>query len=79
MIKHIIFDLDDTLVVEVASAEAAFLAVMVGDSLTRDILGAQRAGLKGIWLNRSGRDLDDQVTPDFQITNLEQLHECLQY
>ena len=26
MIKHIVFDLDDTLVVEVASAEEAFLA-----------------------------------------------------
>lgn len=53
--------------------------VMVGDSLMRDILGAQRVGIKGIWLNRSGRDLDDQVTPDFQITNLEQLHEWLRY
>ena len=51
--------------------------VMVGDSLTRDILGAQRAGLKGIWLNRSGSDATDQVTPDVQITSLSQLHKRL--
>jgi len=31
-------------------------AMIVGDSLTRDIRGAQRAGLKGIWLNREGDD-----------------------
>lgn len=51
--------------------------VMIGDSLTRDILGAQRAGLKGIWLNRSGSDATDQVTADVQITSLNQLHERL--
>ncbi len=51
--------------------------VMVGDSLTRDILGAQRAGLKGIWLNRSGNDAAGQVTPDAQITNLNQIPELL--
>ena len=51
--------------------------VMVGDSLTRDILGAQRAGLKGIWLNRSENGAANQVTPDVQITSLHQLHELL--
>ena len=52
-------------------------AVMVGDSLTRDILGAQRAGLRGIWLNRSGNNAASQVTPDAQIANLNQIHELL--
>ena len=52
-------------------------AVMVGDSLTRDILGAQRAGLKAVWLNRSGNDATSQVTPDVQIENLRQIHELL--
>jgi putative hydrolase of the HAD superfamily len=118
--RSILFDLDDTLVIEMASAEEAFLAtckralqrekirgaklaqyfdailisgevgigkpdtrlfmlalealetspaeaVMVGDSLARDILGAQHAGLKGIWLNRSGSDPTDQVTPDSRL------------
>ena len=52
-------------------------AVMVGDSLARDILGAQRVGLKAVWLNRSGNDATNQVTPDVQIENLSQIHELL--
>lgn len=51
--------------------------VMIGDSLTRDILGAQQAGLKGIWMNRSGSDSTNQITPDAHITSLSQLHEIL--
>ncbi|MDE0683099.1 MAG: HAD family hydrolase [Candidatus Poribacteria bacterium] len=51
--------------------------VMVGDSLTRDILGAQQTGLKGIWLNRSGNDTAGQVTADVQITNLSQMVQLL--
>lgn len=52
--------------------------VMVGDSLTRDILGAQHAGLRGIWLNRSGSgDSVSPVVPDAQITSLSQINELL--
>ena len=51
--------------------------VMVGDSLTRDILGAQHAGLKGIWINRLGGEADSPVVPDAQITSLNQIHELL--
>ena len=51
--------------------------VMVGDSLTRDIFGAKHAGLKGIWLNRSGSKPINQVTPDAQITSLNEMQELL--
>lgn len=52
--------------------------VMVGDSLTRDILGAQRAGLKGIWLNRSGSDDSvNAVVSDAQVTSFRQINEIL--
>ena len=51
--------------------------VMIGDSLTRDILGAQRAGLKGVWLNRSSNDAVDQIIPDAQMTSLNQIYELL--
>lgn len=51
--------------------------VMVGDSLTRDILGAQQTGLKGIWLNRSENDMASQVTVDVQITSLSQIVQLL--
>ena len=53
-------------------------SVMVGDSLTRDILGAQRAGIKGIWLNRLGCDSGDEITPDVHITSLSQLLHSIQ-
>jgi len=36
-------------------------AVMVGDSLSHDVLGAMRAGLRGVWLARGGRDTSHQA------------------
>lgn len=48
-------------------------AVMVGNSLGSDVAGAQRAGLKGVWLNRSGKECDDGVEPDAQIASLSEL------
>ncbi len=57
-------------------------AVMVGDSLYRDVQGAQSAGLKGIWLNRQNTqraqadDLD--ITPDAVITSLSELPALLE-
>lgn len=54
------------------------MAVMVGDSLNRDIIGAQQAGLRGIWINRSGVDCDEDVTPDAQISSLSELGDVLQ-
>ena len=52
--------------------------VMIGDSLARDISGAQRAGLKGIWLNRSGSDDSvNPVVPDAQMTSLSEINELL--
>ncbi|MCK4590875.1 MAG: HAD family hydrolase [Candidatus Latescibacteria bacterium] len=53
-------------------------AVMVGDSLARDIHGAQQADLKGIWINRSGVDCDEEITPDAQIASLSELRDVLQ-
>lgn len=49
------------------------MAVMVGDSLTKDIAGAQNLGLKAVWLNRAGHDGDGVVEPDAEITTLAEL------
>ncbi len=38
---------------------AAGEAVMVGDSWSADVLGAQAAGIRAIWLNRYGRECPD--------------------
>jgi len=64
------------LAVEKMGANPAMTA-MVGDSLHRDVEAAQRAGLKGIWLNRSAADAG-QVGPDAQITALAGLPAALQ-
>ncbi|MHC4646673.1 MAG: HAD family hydrolase [Planctomycetota bacterium] len=52
-------------------------AVMVGDSLSRDIAGAHNAGLKGIWINRDRRERYSTVVPDYEIQSLGEVHEYL--
>jgi putative hydrolase of the HAD superfamily len=52
-------------------------AVMVGNSPSSDVAGAQRAGLKGVWLNRPGKQCDDGVEPDAQIASLSELKRVL--
>lgn len=48
--------------------------LMIGDSLISDILGARNAGIKNVWLNRDSKMIEDGLpTPDFQISNLEEL------
>lgn len=47
--------------------------VMVGDKLTTDILGANTVGMTSIWINRRNMKLDGDITPTYEITNLEQL------
>lgn len=53
-------------------------AVLVGDSLERDIQGAQNAGIRGIWIDRGEIKEDDQkVIPDIQIKTLSELPSVL--
>jgi putative hydrolase of the HAD superfamily len=54
-------------------------AIMVGDSLRRDILGASCCGLKPIWINREGIACDHQYAPliHAQIANLRELYQVL--
>jgi putative hydrolase of the HAD superfamily len=54
-------------------------AVMVGDSLRRDILGASRSGLKALWINREGIACDRQYAPliHAQIADLRELYQVL--
>jgi putative hydrolase of the HAD superfamily len=52
---------------------AADEAVMVGNSLERDILGARNAGVASVWLKVSGSEEHAPVTPDFMIHGLAEL------
>jgi putative hydrolase of the HAD superfamily len=51
-------------------------AVMVGDSWEEDILGAHRAGMRAVWLNRSGRPCPDQALAS-EISSFEPLDAVL--
>lgn len=48
-------------------------AIMVGDSLERDIKGAQAAGIRAVWINRNSDTPPEDITPDEIITELSEL------
>ncbi len=48
-------------------------AVMVGNSLTSDIEGAQRAGIRSIWINRDGAECDLEKPPDAEVKSLSEI------
>ena len=53
-------------------------AVMVGDKLTTDIKGGLSAGIKTVWINRTGKPQDPDIQPDYEIKHLSELHGILQ-
>lgn len=59
---------------DVAADEAAY----VGDSLSWDVLGANRAGLTSVWLNRAARKpKGEDPVPDMEIASLGELPDAL--
>lgn len=51
--------------------------LMVGDNLMTDILGANRAGIKTVWINRHDKQRNE-VIPTFEIKHLEELYPILE-
>lgn len=64
------------LLAELSSSPDA--AVMVGNSLERDIAGARNAGICSIWLRVPGSEEPDEVTPDYTINGLIELPALLE-
>ena len=60
-------------------AVPAHTTLMVGDSLERDMLGASRVGLKGIWINRGGQSDNHQYASliHAEIATLDGLYQVL--
>jgi putative hydrolase of the HAD superfamily len=53
-------------------------AVMIGDSLSRDVAGARGAGLRSIWIDRGdGTPKPEDAVPDARVTALSQIRSCL--
>ncbi|WP_025688916.1 HAD family hydrolase [Paenibacillus zanthoxyli] len=47
--------------------------IMVGDKLTTDIRGGLAAGLTTVWINRTGKPSDPEITPNYEIKHLSEL------
>ena len=48
-------------------------ALLVGDLPHVDVLGAQSAGMRGVWFNRKGQPAPDGIVPDATIRSLAEL------
>lgn len=53
-------------------------AIIVGDSLTSDILGGQNAGIATCWVNPHHKEGRADIRVDFEIESLSQLEELLE-
>ena len=53
-------------------------AIMVGDSLTSDILGGIRAGIKTCWVNPDHLNPREDIPADYEIEGLSQLEALLE-
>lgn len=51
--------------------------IMIGDSLEKDIIGAQNANIKAIWYNPDNKKNNTDIIPYCEITNLIELKEIL--
>lgn len=52
-------------------------AMIVGDSLTSDILGGKQAGMRTCWVNPAGKPAREDIRPDYEIPSLAHLEELL--
>ena len=53
-------------------------AIMVGDSLTSDILGGQNAGIATCWVNPNHKPRREDIRVDYEIEALSQLEDLLE-
>ena len=53
-------------------------AVMVGNSLERDIAGARNAGIRSIWIRVPGSEEHAEVLPDYTIVALQEIPAVLE-
>ena len=53
-------------------------AIILGDSLSSDVLGGRNAGIKTCWFNPKKKPLTGNVVPDFEISELSEFLGILQ-
>ena len=52
-------------------------ALLLGDSLTSDMLGAQNAGIDSLWYCPQGGELSAGLTVTYQAKNYKEIHQLL--
>ncbi len=52
--------------------------LMVGDNLMTDILGANKAGIRSVWINREHHVPHETIVPTYEIQHLEELLQLLE-
>jgi putative hydrolase of the HAD superfamily len=52
--------------------------VMIGDSLKKDIAGAQQLGMTAVWMNPDGKEPEDGVVPDHEVRSLTEFEALLE-
>lgn len=52
-------------------------ALMIGDSLTGDVLGGKNAGIKTCWFNPKHKPRRADIVPDFEVDRLDALRQLL--
>ncbi|MHC5229511.1 YjjG family noncanonical pyrimidine nucleotidase [Enterococcus sp. LJL99] len=53
--------------------------MIIGDSLNSDILGGNQAGITTVWLNPNKNKATEEVLPDFEIQQLDELFQVLNH
>ena len=52
-------------------------ALLIGDSLTADILGGKNTGIETVWFNPSGAENHTDIVPTYEIKTLKELYPIL--
>ena len=52
-------------------------ALVIGDSLSSDILGGNNAGIKTVWYNKNHAENNSAARPDYEIHELNELYDIL--
>lgn len=51
--------------------------ILIGDSLSADIIGGLNYGIDGIWFNKNGDDLPEDIKPTYTVDKLKEIEEIL--
>jgi len=54
---------------------SSYEAIHVGDSMEKDVVGAKKAGMKAVWINRSGEEVE--IETDYVLKSISEITQIL--